>query len=119
MVRNCDLIRCGGFDHDWAWRAAFQLCLDRRSISGVEISNVNIQDSMSDGFSIVAPGSKKGQGTLSNARLENVNIPNYGIGTDSRHGLWIRDDACGSMTIINSKIADIQNSSTNFTIIKE
>ncbi len=117
VVRNCDLIRCGGFDHDWAWRAAFQLCMDRRSISGVDISNVNIQDSMSDGFSIVAPGSKKGQGTLSNTRLESVNIPNYGIGTDSRHGLWVRDDACGSVTIINSKIAETQNSSTNFTII--
>ena len=119
VVRNCDLIRSGGFDHDWAWRAAFQLCLDRRSISGVEISNVNIKDSMSDGFSIVAPGSKKGQGTLSNVRLEKVNIPNYGIGTNSRHGLWVRDDACGSVTIIDSKIADIQNSSTNFTIINE
>ena len=119
VVQNCDLIRCGGYDHDWAWRAAFQLCMDRRSISGVEISNVNIKDSMSDGFSIVAPGSKKGQGTLSNVRLKNVNIPNYGLGTDSRHGLWVRDDAYGNVTIINSKIADIQNSSTNFTIIKE
>ena len=119
VVRNCDLVRSGGFDHDWNWRAAFQLCLDRRSISGVEISNVNIKDSMSDGFSIVAPGSKIGQGTLSNVRLENVDIPNYGIGTDSRHGLWVRNDACGSVTVINSKIADIQNSSTNFTIIKE
>jgi len=118
-VRNCDLIRSGGFDHDWGWRAAFQLCLDRRSISDVDISNVSIKDSMSDGFSIVAPGSKKGQGTLSNVCLENVNIANCGIGTDSRHGLWVRDDACGSVTIINSKIADIQNSSTNFTIIKE
>jgi hypothetical protein len=119
VVRNCDLIRSGGYDHDWAWRAAFQFCLDRRSISGVEISNVNIQDSLSDGFGIVAPGNKKGQGTLSNVRLDNVNIPNYGIGTDSRHGLWVREDASGSMTIRNSKIANIQNSSTNFTIIKK
>ena len=119
VIRNCDLIRCGGFDHDWAWRAAFQLCMDRRSISGVDISNVNIRDSMSDGFSIVAPGSKKGHGTLSDVRLENVNIPNYGIGINSRHGFWVRDDACGSLTIINSKIADNQNSSTNFTILTE
>jgi Alpha-1,3-glucanase catalytic domain D2/Alpha-1,3-glucanase catalytic domain D1 len=118
MVRNCDVIRSGGFDHDWAWRAAVQLCLDRRSISGVDISNVNIRDSFSDGLSIVAPGSQHGQGTLSNARLDNVNIPNYGIGTDSCHGLWVRDDACGGLTIINSQIADVQNSSTNF-IIKE
>ncbi len=118
VVRNCDLIRSGGFDHDWAWRAAFQLCMDRRSISGVDISNVNIRDSFSDGLSIVAPGSKHGQGTLSNVRLENVNIPNYGIGTDSCHGLWVRNDACGNVTIINSRIADVQNSSTNFVIKK-
>jgi hypothetical protein len=81
------------------------------------VSNVNIEDSISDGFSIVAPGSKKGQGTLSNARLENVKIPNYGIGAGSRHGLWVRDDACGSVIIVDSKISEIQNSSTNFTII--
>ena len=56
VVRDCELIRCGGYDHDWAWRAAFQICMDRRSISGLDISNVNIKDSMSDGFSIVAPG---------------------------------------------------------------
>ena len=117
VIRDCDLIRCGGYDHDWAWRAAFQFCMDRRSISGVVVSNVNIKDSISDGFSIVAPGSKKGQGTLSNARLENVNIPNYGIGADSRHGLWVRDDAVGSVTIINSKIAEIRNNSPTFTII--
>jgi len=80
LVRNCDLIRSGGYDHDWAWRAAMQLCMDRRSISGVCISNVTIKDSMSDGLSIVGPGSKKGQGTLSKVRLENVTIPNYGIG---------------------------------------
>ena len=120
VVRNCDLIRCGGFDHDWAWRAAFQICMDRRSISGVEISNVNIKDSISDGFSIVAPGSKKGQGTLSNVQLNNVNISNFGLGAaDSSHGLWVRDDAYGSLTIINSKIAAIQNSSTNFMILKD
>jgi hypothetical protein len=30
--------------------------------------------------------------------------------------LWVRDDARGSVTILNSKIADVQNSSTNFVI---
>ena len=119
LVKNCDLIRCGGYDHSWAWRAAVQLCLDRKSISGVTISNVNIKDSMSDGLSIVAPGSGKGQGTLSNARLENVNIPNFGIGANGRHGLWVRNDAMGSLTIINSQIVETQNSSTNFNIIKQ
>jgi hypothetical protein len=116
VVRNCELVRCGGFDHTWAWRAAFQVCMDRRSISGVNISDVTIRDSISDGFSIVAPGSKKGQGTLTNARLDNVNIPNYGRGASARHGLWVREDANGSITIAHSKIVDIQNSSNAFTI---
>jgi hypothetical protein len=66
----------------------------------------------------VAPGSKKGQGTLTNARLDNVNIPNYGIGTSARHGLWVREDANGSITIAHSKIVDIQNSSNAFTIVE-
>jgi len=60
--------------------------------SGVEISNVNIKDSMSDGFSIVAPGSKKGQGTLSNVRLENVNIPT--MDSEQTRGM-----VCGSATM--------------------
>ena len=119
LVKNCDLIRCGGYDHSWAWRASLQLCMDRKSISGVTISNVNIKDSMSDGLSIVSPGSGKGQGTLSNSRLENVNIPNYGLGANGRHGLWVRNDAMGSLTIINSQIVETQNSSTNFNIIKQ
>jgi hypothetical protein len=119
VVRNCELVRCGGYDHGWAWRGAFQLCMDRRSISGVTISNVNIQDSMSDGLTIVAPGSKKGQGTLSNVRLENVNISTYGIGADSRHGLWVRNDASGGLTLVGSKISDVENSSANFMMLRE
>jgi hypothetical protein len=118
VIRNCDLIRCGGYDHGWTWRGSMQLCMDRRSISGVDIINLNIIDSMSDGITIVAPGCPKGQGMLSNVRLENVNIPNYGIATESRHGLWVRADAAGSLTLAHSTIAEIANNSTNFTILK-
>jgi hypothetical protein len=119
VIRNCELRRCGGFDHEWAWRAALQLCLDRRSISGVKLTDVEIKDSLSDGLSIIAPGSKKGQGTLTNARLENVAVHNCGLGAVSRRGLWVREDASGSLTLTRSRITDIQNSSTNFIIIKE
>jgi hypothetical protein len=119
VVRNCELIRCGGYDHGWAWRGAFQLCMDRRSISGIHISNVNIQDSISDGVTVVAPGSKKGQGTLSNVRLENVNVSSYGIGAESRHGLWVRNDASGGLTLVGSKISDVENSSANFMMLRE
>jgi hypothetical protein len=80
---------------------------------------VHIHDSISDGFSIVAPGSKHGQGTLSDVRLENMDVPNCGIGTPGRHGLWVRDDAYGSLAISNSKIVDIRNTSANFVILNK
>jgi hypothetical protein len=116
VVRNCDLIRSGGYDHDWAWRAAFQICLDRRSISGVDIRHLNIKDSISDGLSIIAPGNEHGQGALSHATITGVDIPNYGIGVKHRHGLWIRQDTQGGMTMSNSTIVEQKNDSPNFTI---
>ncbi len=116
VVRDCDIIRSGGYDHEWAWRAAFQLCLDRRSISGVDIRDVDIRDSLSDGFDIIAPGSKHGDGTLANTSIVDVKIPSYGIGTRSSHGLWIKGDARGGMTVSNSTLAEFKNSSPDFTI---
>jgi len=117
VVRNCRLQRCGGYDHDWAWRGSLQICLDRRSISGLTISQVDILDSFSDGLTVVAPGSQKGQGDLANVRLEKVNIPNFGLGAPSRHGLWIRNDVGGSLTVVNSQIVEIQNDSSRFTLL--
>lgn len=119
IVRNCKLDRCGGFDHGWGWRAAFQLCLDRRNISGVTIRDVAIIDSISDGFSAVAPGSTRAQGTLTDVRLENVTIPNSGIGAPGRNALWIRDDANGSLTIHDSRITTIKNDSKTFAIVRK
>ncbi len=118
VIQDCELVRCGGFDHDWGWRAAVQICMDRRSISGVHFRDVNIKDSLSDGFSIVGPGSKRGEGTLSDARLDHVNIPNYGIGTSGRHGLWVRADALGSLTLVASTISEIQDDSSTFAIVE-
>ena len=40
LVTNCELVRCGGYDHSWAWRGSLQICMDRRSISGFTISEV-------------------------------------------------------------------------------
>jgi hypothetical protein len=116
VVRDCDLLRCGGFDPWRAWRAAFQLCVDRRNISGVNITNANIRDSISDGFSVVASAGEHGHGTLTNAVLDNVNIPNCGIAVSDRHGLWICRDAYGSLMICNSRIVEEKNSSDHFTL---
>ncbi|HUO59937.1 MAG TPA: glycosyl hydrolase family 28-related protein [Candidatus Acidoferrales bacterium] len=116
VVRNCELVRCGGFDHGWTWRAAVQVCLHRRNISGLRLSDLRIKDSLSDGFSVIAPGSPNGQGTLSDARLDHVDIPNCGVGLQGRHGLWVHEDVRGGLTISNSRIADVRNNSKNFQI---
>jgi hypothetical protein len=117
LVKDCELVRCGGYDHSWAWRGSLQICMDRRSISGLTISDVTIQDSISSGMTIVGPGSSKGQGTLSDSRLEGVKISNSGIGGPPRHDLWIRSDAMGSVALINSSIADIRNESEHFSLL--
>ncbi len=116
-VTNCELVRCGGYDHSWAWRGSLQICMDRRSISGLTVSHVTIQDSISSGMTIVAPGSPKGEGTLSNARFEMVNIINSGIGGSPHHDLWIRRDAFGSVVLLNSAVADIRNESDHFSVL--
>lgn len=119
VVRNIHLLRCGGYDHDRAWRGSLQICMERRSISGLTISAVDIRDSFSDGITVVAPGSRNGGRTLTNARLENVTVPNVGIGTAGRYGLWIRNGVSGGLTLGDSKVGTIQNESPGFTLNTE
>jgi hypothetical protein len=119
LVRNCELVRCGGYDHTWAWRGSLQICMDRRSISGLTISEVTIQDSISSGLTVVAPGSRKGEGTLTQARLEKVNITRTGLGGTPHHGLWIRQDAVGRLDLVHCEIADIRNESVQFRLLGE
>jgi hypothetical protein len=112
VAQRCDLIRCGGYDPGYQWRAALQLCLDTYSggISGLNLNNLNITDSVSDGMSVIG-----GSGSLSGAVAANLSIPNYGIGASGRNGLWARNDAVGSMTVSNSTIVEYQDASPNFT----
>jgi Pectate lyase superfamily protein len=117
LVTNCELVRCGGYDHSWAWRGSLQICMDRRSISGLTLSHVTIRDSISSGLTIVGPGSPKGEGTLSDARFEEVNITNSGIGGSPHHDLWIRGDAFGGVSMAGSAIADVRNDSGHFGVV--
>jgi hypothetical protein len=116
VVGDCDLIRCGGYDPFWQWRGALQLCLDRHSISGLELRNLSIRDSIADGFSIVAPGGARGQGFLTDTRINNVEILHAGTGAAGRHELWVGNDVSGSMDITHSAIAGEKNNSATFTI---
>jgi hypothetical protein len=112
VAQRCELLRCGGYDPGYQWRGALQLCLDTYSggINGLNLNNLNITNSVSDGMSVIG-----GIGTLANAVAANVTIPNYGIGVGGRNGLWARSDAVGSMTVSNSTILEHLDSSSHFT----
>ena len=106
VAQRCDLIRCGGT----AAGAGLQICLQGGGISGVNLNNLNITNSASDGLSII-----NGAGALTNAIMSNVNIPNYGLGGGGRNGLWARNDAVGSMTVSNCTVVEYRDDSPNFT----
>lgn len=115
-VTNCRLVRCGGYDHTWTWRASLQICMERRNISGVRVCDVEIRDSLSDGISVVAPGRAKGAGTLSETVLENVVANGVGIGAPGRPQLWIREDADGALQLVGSTFNSVRNDSASFKI---
>jgi hypothetical protein len=116
VVENCLIKSSGGFDHEWNWRAAVEICLDKRSISGIKLNNLSIENSLSNGLSIVAKNADGKTGMLSNATLQNVNILNYGLGAEDKHALFISAGAHGSVAIISSNIPEIKNDSANFTV---
>ena len=116
VIENCDIKTSGGFDHEWGWRAAVEICIDKRTISGIEINNLNVMNSLSNGLSIIAKNDTGKIGLLSDAALQNVNITNFGIGVKGRYGLFINKDAHGSLSIKKSDIHEIENESKNFTI---
>jgi hypothetical protein len=116
VIEDCDIKTSGGFDHEWDWRAAVEICIDKRNISGIEISNVNIGNSLSNGFSVIAKNEAGKMGALSNATLQKLNISNYGLGAKGKHGLFISSDAHGSLVIKKSNIPEIKNESGDFNI---
>jgi len=117
VVKNCTLSRCGGYDHDWAWRGALEICIDRKSISGVTISDTRIEDSISDGVrirQIVSPVER----SLDNARMENVCALDFAVGTSPGHGLEIDQAARGSMSVVRCHFTDVRNNASDFRLIE-
>jgi hypothetical protein len=111
VAQRCDLFRCGGYDEGYGWRAALQLCLDNYAsgISNVQLGNLNISNSISDGLSIIG-----GIGRLSNAVAAQINIPNYGLGASGRHGAWASSETVGSLAFSNSAVLEYRDDSPNF-----
>ncbi|WED63661.1 glycosyl hydrolase family 28-related protein [Synoicihabitans lomoniglobus] len=116
LVRDNVLLRCGGYDHGWAWRGAMQLCLHHRNISGLVIERTTIEDSFSDGLTIVAPGTEQGYGTLSDTRIVELTVNGVGLGTEKSHALFVREDARGELTLVDSDLPSERNASSGFKV---
>jgi hypothetical protein len=101
LVQNCDVVRCGGEDPSAGWRGAVQLCLQNYNITGINLLNLNITNSMSDGLDIISPGSGV---SLSGTVAANVNVSNYSLGVSGRLGIWAESGTSGSMLVSNSII---------------
>jgi hypothetical protein len=111
-AQRCDLLRCGGYDEGYGWRAALQICLDHYAsgITNVTLSSLNISNSISDGLSIIG-----GVGRLSNAVAAQVSIPNYGLGASGRHGAWASSETVGGLAFSNSNVVEYRDDSSNFS----
>ena len=116
VVRDNVLLRCGGYDHGWAWRGAMQLCLDRRNMAGLLIERTTIKDSFSDGLTVVAPGTSHGHGTLTDTRITDLTVRGVGLGTREGHGLVVREDARGGLTLVDSELPSVRNDAEAFAI---
>jgi hypothetical protein len=114
-VANCDLIRTGGYDSNTpGWWAGLRLAMNSAGItnaglSGLTVSNVNIEDSLAYGVSIEASQ------PLDDAILKNVHIGNFGLAQPGFHAVWANPQAVGSMTLENSTISEKpRNESSTF-----
>lgn len=116
VVKNNILLRCGGYDHSWGWRGSLQICMDRRSISGLALSDLKISQSFSDGISVVGPGSAKNEGTLSKSYFKEVFVLGVGLGKAESVGLLIRSDAQGELLHSDCELSEIENQSSEFIL---
>lgn len=114
VAQRCDVIRCGGYDGGYGWRSAVQIVMDNyNGISGLNLTNLNITDSISSGLSILGNA-----GPLTNAVATSVNMPNYNLNNISgEHAWWakcINGCPIGSLTVSNSVVPEYQNDSGTF-----
>jgi hypothetical protein len=114
-VADCNLIRTGGYDSNTpGWWAGLRLAMNSAGItnaglSGLSVSNVDIEDSLAYGVAIEASQ------PLDNAILKHVHIGNFGLAQPGFHAVWANPQAVGSMTLKNSTISEKpKNESSTF-----
>ena len=118
VIERCDIKRSGGFDHEWDWRAAVEICVDKRDITCVHIDSLNIDSSLSNAIAVIAKNDADKVGILSNTILQNIHVSDYGIGVKGKHGLYVSPGAHGSLIVSGTAISGVKNESPDFMINK-
>ena len=116
VVSDCRIQKSGGFDHEWDWRGAIEICTDKRSIAGIDVNHVTITNSLSNGVSVVAKNGPTGNVFLKNAALQHVTIENSGVGDKQANALFISSSASGELDVKNSTIPAIHEASKSFIV---
>ncbi|HEY0273609.1 MAG TPA: glycosyl hydrolase family 28-related protein [Chitinophaga sp.] len=116
VIENCDIRTSGGFDHEWDWRGAVEVCVDKRNIAGLVLRDLHIENSLSNAITIRGKNAGTQTGALSNALLENITVQQYGLGTKAGYGLYIAPDTHGDIMVKTASLGAIKNDATSFTI---
>lgn len=116
-IRNCRLVRCGGYDHGWTWRGALQICLHRKDIANLRVSHLSIEDSLSDGISIVTAPDAKGR-RLSDAVFEHITVKHSTIAVPGHRDLFIAEGVTGEVAFNHCRIPAIKNDAMSVTLIQ-
>lgn len=93
IVENCSIETSGGFDHTWGWRSAVQVCVDNRSIAGVEMKDIRIERSLSKGLSVIARERNQAPHLLTEAVFADIVISNSEIAADEKDAFWYPEGA--------------------------
>lgn len=118
-VRRTEINRCGGQDFGGNLSGSLLLYLNNSRLTGINLDHLKISNNLCDGLDIIAPGSNpvSGVGTLSNAIISKVTIPDYGLAFYGSDALWADSSALGSMIVSNSAIVDFRNLSARFSFL--
>lgn len=108
-IKNCHINTSGGFDHEWGWRAAVEICLDQRNISGIHLQNLTIKNSLSNAISIISKSLSGKRLDLSATSFSHIKIMHYAIAVKHKYGLYISNLVKGNLTINQSEMQEIKN----------
>jgi len=99
-VQRNDIIRAGGNDHGWSWRGALQFVGQNFPVASVNVNNLNITDTISNGIQFQSAGS-----TMTGITIDNVSINRTGL-RGQGYGIVEMSGASGNATISNTSTSN-------------